>query len=66
MSNPEAGGPPLVVCPLYSLPSIIRMVMSMMRWAGHVARMGGCIQDISGKARKEETTRKTKMSMAGY
>jgi hypothetical protein len=28
-----------------------------MRWAGHVARMG---EDIDGKARRKETTRKTK------
>jgi hypothetical protein len=25
---------------LYSSPSIIRMIKSMMRWVGHVARMG--------------------------
>ena len=32
---------------LYSLPNIVRVVKSRMRWAGHVARMGGeerCIQ----------------------
>ena len=26
---------------LYSLPNIVRVVKSRMRWAGHVARMGG-------------------------
>jgi hypothetical protein len=33
-----------------------------MRWAGHVARMGEeeCIEDIGGKARRKEATRKTK------
>jgi hypothetical protein len=49
---------------LYSLPNIIRMIKSRrMRWAGHLARMGRdeeCIQDIGGKARIKETTRKTK------
>jgi hypothetical protein len=31
-------------------------------WAGHVARRGEeeCIYDIGGKARRKETTRKTK------
>jgi hypothetical protein len=33
------------------------------RWAGHVALMGRrrMLYDIGGKARKKETTRKTKM-----
>jgi hypothetical protein len=36
----------------------------MMRWAGHVARMGRrrkCIEDIGGKARRKEISRKNKM-----
>jgi hypothetical protein len=35
----------------------------VMRWAGHVAQMRGeeeCIYDIGGKARRKETTWKTK------
>jgi hypothetical protein len=48
---------------IYSSSSIIRMIMSrIFRWARHVTRMGGeqeCIQDIGGKARRENTTRKT-------
>jgi hypothetical protein len=49
---------------LYSLSSIIRIIKSRrMRWAGHVERMGGeeeRIYIIGGRARGEETTRKTK------
>jgi hypothetical protein len=35
-----------------------------MRWLGHTARMGekeDCIYESDGKARRKETTRKTKM-----
>jgi hypothetical protein len=35
-----------------------------MRWAGHVTQMGeeeGCIKDIGGKAKRKQTTGKTKM-----
>jgi hypothetical protein len=39
---------------LYSSPSVIRMIKSRRRWAGHAA------EDSGGKARRKETTRKTK------
>jgi hypothetical protein len=43
---------------LYSSTSIIRMIRSKrMRWPGCVARMG---EDIFGKAKRKETTGKTK------
>jgi hypothetical protein len=48
----------------YTLPqSLIRMIKSRwMRWALRVAQMGEerYIWDIGGKARRKETTRKTK------
>jgi hypothetical protein len=49
---------------LYSPPSIIRIIKSRrMRWAGHLARMGGEEEHlliIGEKARGKETTRKAK------
>jgi hypothetical protein len=48
---------------LYSSPSIIRMIKSWrIRWAGHVAPMGrrGKHVGYGGKARRKETTGKTK------
>jgi hypothetical protein len=49
---------------LYSSPSIITVIKSrrMMRWAGHIARMGrrGTRLDYWWESRGKETTRKTK------
>jgi hypothetical protein len=49
---------------LYLYPSIIKQIKSCrMRWAGHVARMreDRNLKGFGGKARKEETTRKTEV-----
>jgi hypothetical protein len=47
---------------LYSSPNIIRMIKSRrMRWEGYVTRVvKRKTYDIGGKARRKETTRKTK------
>ena len=48
---------------LYSLPHIVRVVKSRrMRWAGHVARIGGgerCAQGYSGETRGKEAIGET-------
>jgi hypothetical protein len=46
---------------LYSFPNIRQIRSRRMRWAGHVARMGGerSVQGLGGKARNKETTGKT-------
>jgi hypothetical protein len=43
------------------------MESSMMRWTGHVARMGAkeCIEDFGGKCKKKEGTRKTLIYVGG-
>jgi hypothetical protein len=46
---------------LYSSPNIVRVIKSRMKWAEHVARMGGgkrCLQAFGWEARREETTGK--------
>jgi hypothetical protein len=49
---------------LYSFPDIIRQVKSRrMRWAGHISTLGRgdkSVQGFGGKARRKETTWKTK------
>jgi hypothetical protein len=47
---------------LCSSANIIRQIKSRrMRWSGHEARMGEeCVQGFDGKARRKETTCKTK------
>jgi hypothetical protein len=53
---------------LYSSPNIIRMTKSRrIRWAGACSKNGGeeeCIWDSGGKARRKETTRKTRCRLA--
>jgi hypothetical protein len=47
---------------LYSSPNIVRVIKSRrMRWAGHVARMGGerFLQGFDWEVRRQETTGKT-------
>ena len=53
---------------VYSLPNIVRVVKSRrMRWAGHVARMGGekCSQGSSVETRGKETTGETQTKIGG-
>jgi hypothetical protein len=44
---------------LYSSPNIVRAIKSRMRWAGHLARMGMCLQGFGWEAQRQETTGKT-------
>jgi hypothetical protein len=54
---------------LYFSPSIIRMIKSRrMTWAWHIARMEAkrnAYRIFGGKARRKETTRKTKTYLGG-
>ena len=54
---------------LYSLLKIVRVVKSRrMRWAGHVARMGGgerCAQGSGGETRGKEISGETQTQMGG-
>jgi hypothetical protein len=47
-------------------PSVIRMIKSrMMKWEGHVARMGRRVTHVGGKAIGKEITMKTKSEVGG-
>ena len=53
---------------LYSVPNIVQVVKSrIMRWAGHVARMGGerCAQGSSGETRGKEAIGEIQTQMGG-